>query len=439
MTHLLFIAYHMPPAGGIPIRRAMRFLRHLPDHGIRCSLLSADSPYDPYHPADVEGVSTLARLNLERTIRAPARAGAERVAAFGWRALRAALDRRSPSGGATAGPASGRFGALRRAAGGTLFFPDPKARWARSAEHEALDVFSADPWDVILATAYPWSSLVVAQRLAERTDTPWFADLRDAWVDNPRGLFASERHRTLEQRTLLRASGIVAATQGIEDALRRRYGDALPPTETIYTGFDEIERGGDAPCRDHEKLVITYTGTFNDALPPSPLDQSPYALLQAIESLDTRARSGLEVRLVGRLGEKYRRWIEDAPRLDCVRAIGPVSHDRALAEQRAADVLLVVVGAAPENAGVLTGKFVEYVGTGRPIWALAPEGELTRHVRSVGGRVDPPADTDAIATAILEWSDLKRRDALPRSERARAWSASARAARLAELLRSVAA
>ena len=109
-----------------------------------------------------------------------------------------------------------------------------------------------------------------------------------------------------------------------------------------------------------------------------------------------------------------------------------------IAEQRAADVLLVIVGAAPENAGVLTGKFVEYLGTGRPVWALAPEGELTHHVRAVGGRVDPPTDTDAIAKAIREWSNLKRRDALPTSARASTWSAAARATRLAELVRGAA-
>ena len=329
MTHLLFIAYHMPPAGGIPIRRAMRFLRHLPDRGIRCSLLCADHPYDPYHPTDADGVPTLARLKLERTIRAPARASAERAAAFGWRALRGALDRRSQTDRPATGPASGRFGALRRAAGSTLFFPDPKIRWARAAEREALKLFRTDPWDVILATAYPWSALVLAQRLAEHSATPWLADLRDAWVDNPRGLFASERHRDLERRTLLTASGLVAATQGIEDALRERYDDELPPTETIYTGFDAVEDSGEAPRPANDKLVVTYTGTFNDALPPSPFDQSPYALLQAIESLDASTRSGLEVRLVGRLGEKYRRWIDDSDALACVRAVGSVSHERA--------------------------------------------------------------------------------------------------------------
>jgi hypothetical protein len=118
-----------------------------------------------------------------------------------------------------------------------------------------------------------------------------------------------------------------------------------------------------------------------------------------------------------------------------------------LAQQAAADLLLLYVAPGPGSAGVVTGKLFEYLASGRPVLALVPpDGTAAGWVRDArAGEVVAPDDVPAITTALVRawdtWLERGRvqspdldlptdvRDSIDRSQQV---------GRLAEVLRAVA-
>jgi glycosyltransferase involved in cell wall biosynthesis len=434
MRHLLCVAYYFPPMGGVPVRRILRFVRHLPAQGWRCTVLTADRPWDPHHPLDPEGLDAIPAGT--RLLRSPAHPGLERALAAGLRAWQRRPRRRRPAGAQA--PASAAVGgAPRRWLHESLAFPDPKHPWIRGAVRVAEDALRRDPCDAILATGYPWSCFVAADRLGTRLGLPVVLDYRDAWTLSPRELWNGPRNRALEARIVGRAAALTTVTEWISEAMRRRFGRGEEDVVTLPNGFDPEEYPQPDPALRHPgRLEVVYTGTFNDALPPSPFDRTPFHLIRAVTKLPADVRRALRIRLVGPLGPNYRRLIEEEGVGDVLRWEGAVSHRRALQYQVSADVLLLVIYDCPGAAGDMTGKLVEYAGAGRPVLALAPEGEASRFVRDHGlGWVVPPTDVEAIAERLAELARQPRAGRPPPGEPASSGlSAAAQAERLAALL-----
>jgi glycosyltransferase involved in cell wall biosynthesis len=435
VKHLLLVAYYFPPAGGVLVRRVLRFVRHLPAHGFRCTVLSADRPYDPFHPDDPTGVDAIPEgLHV---LRPPARSGLERALVHAFRGLQAArgAPRVTPASGTATGPEGGR---ARRLLNETLTHPDPKRPWVRGAADAALAAAPRDPFDLVLASGYPWSGFLVADRVARALAIPAVLDFRDAWTLNPRELWSGPRCRRLEAELVSRAAALTLATDWIRDRMRDRHSGVSPERfVTVTNGYDESERPAPDPAlREPGRLVVAYTGTFNDALPPSRFDHSPYHLLEAVKRLAPSDRAALRVRLVGRVGPAHRAYVAREGLADVVEIVGAVPHARALQHQSAADLLLLVVGDAPSAGAILTGKLVEYAGARRPVLALAPDCEASRVVRRHGiGWVEAPEDLAAIAARLTALVADWRAGRLPAQTAAvPELAAEAQVARLAEVL-----
>ena len=92
----------------------------------------------------------------------------------------------------------------------------------------------------------------------------------------------------------------------------------------------------------------------------------------------------------------FRRYAGDLP-LDI---IGFQPHEVCLNLQSDSDLLLLVVNITAEEGGsqTMTGKFFEYLGAQRPIFALVPEGPLKKTITDGRfGFAVPPKDSAAIA------------------------------------------
>jgi len=315
-------------------------------------------------------------------------------------------------------------------------FPDPKSAWIAGAVTAGRRSLADAPVDAVLASGYPWSTFLVGDALAREAGLPLVLDYRDAWTLNPRGLWSGARHRACEAALVARSTAVVVATDWIRDHMCERYPAAAARIETLTNGYDLDRPPPDPSLREPDRLVLTFTGSFNDAHPPTAFDQSPYYLIDAVAQLPGTVRRRLLVRLVGRVGEVHRAFVAERGVAEVVHVEGPVPHRRALQHQEAADVLLVSVCPGQGRAGVLTGKVLEYVGARRPILALAPEGELARLVRERKlGWVEPPDEPAAIARRLEALVGARDRGELPRETPAHAdLSAAGRAGRLAEIL-----
>jgi len=91
-----------------------------------------------------------------------------------------------------------------------------------------------------------------------------------------------------------------------------------------------------------------------------------------------------------------------------VTMLGYLSHDAAVAEQRAADLLWMTVGRRPGAAGISTGKLFEYVGTRRPVLGLVPDGTAREALHAYGAAYladpdDPAEVAQRLAEAYAAW------------------------------------
>jgi glycosyltransferase involved in cell wall biosynthesis len=94
---------------------------------------------------------------------------------------------------------------------------------------------------------------------------------------------------------------------------------------------------------------------------------------------------------------------------DLVRTVGYLPLRSTCALQRSADALLLCIQGGAESSGVLTGKIFQYLGAGRPVLALVPEGSAADLVRKTqAGCVVEPRDVEGTLRAIQALAREKR-------------------------------
>ena len=110
----------------------------------------------------------------------------------------------------------------------------------------------------------------------------------------------------------------------------------------------------------------------------------------------------LRIRLIGKVDDSVIKSIADAGLLSNTLNMGYMPHLETIAWQKSADVLLLPLRKEPEAAAILTGKFFEYIASGRKILAFGPvNGDLGRALAETGsGRIVDFEDRDGIKAAI---------------------------------------
>ena len=101
---------------------------------------------------------------------------------------------------------------LARRAYFELMMPDQEIGWFPFAWRAAHQAVRRSEVDIILASASPFTSLLVADAVARSSRLPWVADLRDLWMDNAHRkqyVLRDPLESRLERRTLANASALV--------------------------------------------------------------------------------------------------------------------------------------------------------------------------------------------------------------------------------------
>ena len=65
-----------------------------------------------------------------------------------------------------------------------IFWPDRQTFCYFSVKKKGEEIIKKWRPDVIYASAWPITSLIIAKALSEKFKIPWVAELRDFWVDN---------------------------------------------------------------------------------------------------------------------------------------------------------------------------------------------------------------------------------------------------------------
>lgn len=405
---LLLVTYFYPPMGGAGVQRALKFSKYLGDFGVQTSVLSAYSPDYVHDESLMDEVPSGVPVR-----RVEYRPWLQRL--MGWRKQAGTAATAAPAAPAVGGrPASHRVRDIALRLYATSHFPDDRAGWARRALADGRALIQEQGIQIVLSTAPPMSAHGLGAKLARQAGLPWVADYRDLWTDNPGYAAPAWRaaiDRHTEDRWLRQAAGVVAVTPSWRERFAQRLGPACP-VAFIPNGYDESDFAAVAPPpRADGVFRLLHAGTFY-----GPRD--PGTLLDGMALyLDRAAPSALplRLRLVGNMGGRFAQRLQQFEQQypGVVEQRPYVPHHEAIAEMRAADALLLVVGAgqggrvADVVAGTLPGKIFEYLRASRPLLLLGDErGDAVAILRRHGqGWVADETRPESIAAALQQMMD----------------------------------
>ena len=397
MTKILILAYYFPPIGGGGVQRVVKFVKYLPQFGYKPIVVTGPigGSSDLWAPED-------GTLGAE----IPPEAELHRVP----------------------GPEPHPPGRWRRRADRLLSRPSAFDRWWVEGAVDVGRSVGADA-ALVFGELVPYITGRAAARLARELGKPLVADLQDPWALDEMWLYPSFAHRLLDRREMRRvlcsASAVVMNTPEAAVRVQGRFPELAPDFVTsIPNGYDAEDFVGEPPARSDRKFRIVHSGYLYTRLGleqerlggrlrkliggmPVPevqfLTRSHVFLLEAVGRLlrsDPSLRSVLEVHFAGVLTEFDR---EVAARSPVVRLHGYLDHASTLDLVRTADLLFLPMQDLPAGmrAGLVPGKTYEYLGSGRPLLAAVPDGDV-RDLLAEAGHADVcrPGDVAAMAELI---------------------------------------
>ena len=394
---VLVLAYYFPPLGGSGVQRVASLVRHLPVLGWQPTVIAArPSSYLAFDTGLADDVAAAGVTVVRTASLDPTRAGVAPTTPGGRR--------------------SGWLAALTRWA----FVPDNKVGWTPFALRAADAAHREAPFDVVMASAPPYTSLLLAARLARRWARPLVLDLRDDWVDNPRHVYPTALHRRLHERleriAFARASAILTISDAMRDNVVRRHPGLAARVHVVPQGFEPEDI---APIADPEPTSdtpfrIVYAGMFYDVQRPDTFLDGLAAFVASNPLVPVVAD------FYGHVPPTMAARVDALGLQDRVRVHGYIPHHELMPRLADASVLWMTIGHRPGAASISTGKLYEYVGTRRPILGLVPvDGTAADTLRAYGrGWVVDPDDSAGVATALGELHARWRSGTLPAASEA---------------------
>jgi glycosyltransferase involved in cell wall biosynthesis len=362
--NVLVLAYYFPPLGLSGVQRIAKFVKYLPDNGWSPTVLTAEpGGYFAFDEDLLQEVSS-------RHIPVHSTGSLDPTRVFG----------KSKS---VKLPSEGRRQLLSTLSQ-WVFLPDNKVGWMPFAYRQAAKLLRGGGFDAILSTAPPYSSHLVAARLARKFRLPLVLDYRDDWLGNPRHVYPTGLHRSahaaLERRAGGQADAIVTINPIIAEAIYERLG---VPVTVIPQGFDPEdypEAASDEGRRHSDVLRFIYTGVFYDRQTPEPFLRGLAELIRQHPDVAGRIRATF----VGLFPDACRPLLSELALDDVVELVPYEKHRSAMAKVSSADVAWLIIGEGPGQQGISTGKLYAYAGAAIPILGLVPRGAAREMLEAYG-------------------------------------------------------
>ena len=393
---ILLVSFNFPPYNSVGAVRPAKLAKFLQQQGHEVWVLSAQE--QPYLtgldlPVDESCVVYTPWLNVNSPVEYLL-GGRKRVAQQGF----------IQSGGNR-----GFVKKLGQAYKAMAHIPDGQIGWLIYAVREGRRILKHQQFDMIYASAPPFTGLMVARQLAKEFKLPWVAELRDLWSDNHNYAYPRWRHlidEIMERRTMKTAAAIVTVSDPLATVLSDKY---QVPVVVAMNGYDPEDLSGVCDQKQSaSELRLVYTGNIYSEHYDVDL------LFNGIKQY-CDAGGGVTIDFIGRnLGDARAK----ASKFDLNKIcnfLPPVSHREAICHQCNADILLFFCWQGEAQGGVYTSKLFEYIGARRPILGVGnPQSEAACMIakREAGMIADDP---EAIVRMLKNWAELKRlHGSLPR-------------------------
>lgn len=353
MKNVLFIVYYFPPMGGSGVQRPLKFVKYLREFGWNPIVLCPEPGI--YHTFDESLEKELQELDI-KVFRVKADTPFHKTS--------------QKKKNVNIPEPLARF---LRWIFNFIYIPDNKKKWIESGLDKALQIIDTQQIDIVFSTAPPYSNLMLAKQIKQKTGIPAVMDLRDDWVGSHLLQYPTSWHRKkmekLEFETLSDANALVTVNQRIADSI---YSRTLKKVKVIGHGYDpqDFEESADLAPASPNKISFLYSGTFYP-------DSTPKAFLTAVAKLlkeKPKFKNRIELQFQGGLNSSNWKIINKLNLSSLIVDYGYVNHKVAVKNLIKADILWLYVGQHKNPEIISLGKTSEYFATKKPILGLVPEG-----------------------------------------------------------------
>ena len=192
---------------------------------------------------------------------------------------------------------------------------------------------------------------LIAQKLHQKNSIKWIADFRDPWTDLyynanfKQTFFAKKRNKKLENLVLTNADCVLT----VSNTLKKEFFKTAQQVEVITNGFDD--EFVKLPLQKREKqFTISYIGLL-------PKESNPSVLFKVLKKLcaqDPLFSDHLKLNFIGDIAPEVKQEVAIQGLTEKVNFIGRVSHEKAIAYQQKAQVLLLLIPNVKKSEGILT-------------------------------------------------------------------------------------
>lgn len=291
-----------------------------------------------------------------------------------------------------------------------LFIPDARKWWVKPSIKFLKNYIVENNIDTVITTGPPQSMHLIGLGLKNefQDQIKWIADFRDPWTriyTNQELMisgFAQRRLEKLEKEVLQKCDKLVT----VSDYLKQEFEalGAKGKSHVIYNGFDEDDyRKEDSLAiekDDNKKFVISYIGLFPALSNPSELWKS----LKQMIAINPSFKEDLKIVLVGNIDNSVVVDLQENDLIQFVELKGIVSHQEAVAFQKASKLLLLCIPNVSNSKGILTGKLFEYLASEKPIIAFGDEeGDVAQILKETdAGKLFSYQENEGISTFIFK-------------------------------------
>jgi glycosyltransferase involved in cell wall biosynthesis len=278
--------------------------------------------------------------------------------------------------------------------------PDQYGGWGSAVLREVTRYINDAAFrpDVIVTFAQPFTGHLIGMELRSRLGIPWLAHFSDPWVDNPFMPFDEVTRRLnleLERSVAEKADMLVFTSAETVDLFYAKYPAELKKKARVLPQCFDPELFQDRRNRESGPISIRYLGNFYGQRTPEPLISG----LAELSRTRPEILENVSFELIGSGdAEEVKALASSLP--DGLMTVRPsVSYRESLDLMIDSDGLLII-DAPAETSVFLPSKLIDYIGAGRPIFGITPEGTAAALIREVDGLVADAGDIAAVSEGL---------------------------------------
>ena len=396
MKKVLIISYYWPPSGGAGVQRWLKFAKYLPEFDWEPHIYTPENPEAPAQDNSLLNDIPKEVVVIKQPIFEP----------YGFY-KKFTGNKKSVNAGFLSENKDSRKKFTEQLSiwvRGNLFIPDARKFWIKPSIKFLKEYIQKEGIEVVISSGPPHSMHLIAMGLKKKLNIKWIADFRDPWtnIDFYKDLMltkaADRKHHRLERQVLQAADEVITIGKTMAKELEEV---RKAKVQVITNGFDSDDFQQTSKANSDD-FSIVHVGSINT-------DRNHEAFWSAIEELcneNIDFAEKLKIRFVGKLDYAVIESVERHGLKKQFEQVSYVPHNEVKNYLFDSSLLYLPLNNTPNAKGILSGKFFEYLATGKPILGIGhPEGDAAEIMQETkAGQVFGFSDKDSIKSFL--WNNF---------------------------------